>query len=478
MTPKPLRRPALVLLATLGLTAPGQGGRAQEAGAGKPLAIPKTWDDEEIASLQLPLPHPGLSPVHVRADYYYRIPVRPIYKSYPIYHPDKEPPGYLEWLRRQEPEITFDPPELRSEAEWVRAGEIVFDAPIGFASPTAFDNQICSFLEDVRDPEWYRFTRMPLAEGGVLPFFRYVVRKKGLVELGELSCATCHTRVMPDRTVIKGAQGNFPFDRAVAWSFRRRVTPEIVRSAIRQIFTVPGLEPDPLADLLRKPVDEMAALFEAIPPGVLARHGSSPFSPPVVPDLIGIKEFHYLDRTGLVQHRGVEDFMRYAALNQGADDLASFAGFIPAGEDLKKLPAPGTQSRYSDEQLYALAKYLYALEPPPNPNVPKPDDEDGKALVALGRSAIRREMCDRCHRPPLYTNNMLMPVEGFKVPEEHRRDLKLRIMGEAIDTDPGLTLRTRRGTGYYKVPSLKGVWYRGPFGHDGSCATLAVISDN
>ena len=27
-------------------------------------------------------------------------------------------------------------------------------------------------------------------------------------------------------------------------------------------------------------------------------------------------------------------------------------------------------------------------------------------------------------------------------------------------------------TGYYKVPSLKGVWYRGPFEHNGSVATL------
>ena len=36
----------------------------------------------------------------------------------------------------------------------------------------------------------------------------------------------------------------------------------------------------------------------------------------------------------------------------------------------------------------------------------------------------------------------------------------------------GLALRTRRGTVYYKVPSLKGVWYRGPFEHNGSVMTL------
>ena len=33
-------------------------------------------------------------------------------------------------------------------------------------------------------------------------------------------------------------------------------------------------------------------------------------------------------------------------------------------------------------------------------------------------------------------------------------------------------MQAMRGTGYYKVPSLKGVWYRGPFEHNASIATL------
>jgi hypothetical protein len=41
-----------------------------------------------------------------------------------------------------------------------------------------------------------------------------------------------------------------------------------------------------------------------------------------------------------------------------------------------------------------------------------------------------------------------------------------------VGTDPNLALRTRKGTGFYKVPSLRGVWYRGGFGHDGSVTTL------
>jgi hypothetical protein len=42
----------------------------------------------------------------------------------------------------------------------------------------------------------------------------------------------------------------------------------------------------------------------------------------------------------------------------------------------------------------------------------------------------------------------------------------------SVGTDPTLALKSRRGTGYYKVPSLKGVWYRGPFEHNGSVMTL------
>jgi hypothetical protein len=41
-----------------------------------------------------------------------------------------------------------------------------------------------------------------------------------------------------------------------------------------------------------------------------------------------------------------------------------------------------------------------------------------------------------------------------------------------VGTDAGLALKTRKGTGLYKIPSLRGVWYRGLFGHDGSVRTL------
>jgi hypothetical protein len=307
---------------------------------------------------------------------------------------------------------------------------------------------------------------------GALPFVQYMIRKKGVIEVGQGSCGTCHTRVMPDGSVIKGAQGNFSPQRMFAYRVRRDAArardPEEYLAFLRNFqkrafYAPPGLRLDLPEDHMS--IDEIASSIEAFIPGVAARErGRGPIQ---VPDLIGIKDRRYLDRIGLQQHRSIADMMRYAALNQGAQRLASYDGFIPADSPrFQQLPPPDKAmsiGRYSDEQLYALSLYLYSLRPPPNPN--KFDD-----VAARGQKVFAREGCAGCHTPPLYTNNKLTPSDGFTIPPEHRA--KYDILPVSVGTDPNLTLKTRRGTGYYKVPSLKGVWYRGMFPHDGSCATL------
>jgi hypothetical protein len=75
-----------------------------------------------------------------------------------------------------------------------------------------------------------------------------------------------------------------------------------------------------------------------------------------------------------------------------------------------------------------------------------------------------------CHTPPLYTNNKLTLAEGFTPPP--RAEEKYDIVPISVGTDPNLALKTRRGAGYYKVRSLKGVWYRSRFGHGSWCARL------
>ncbi len=415
--------------------------------------IPKTWDAVARATLEVPHPNPSYSPVAVPVEYYYRVPVRPVYKTYPVYAPGREPAQYQEWLEKQEPQVIFDPVRLRSPSDWIRAGEQVFDAPFGF-------NFVIS-VADVRSAAWFEHVRPPLTKAGIMTFATYVIRQKGKVELGTFACAMCHTRVLPDGTVIKGAQGNFPIDRANAFGFRH-AAPQVVRYVYRTLSGAPWLNPDPADEANTLSPEEFAAQFDSAPAGVVVRHRTSMNYPVAIPDLIGVKNRRYLDRTGLVQHRGIGDLMRYAALNNEMDFLSKFGDFIPRGENFRSLPDPSTQLRYSEEQLYALSEYLYALKPPPNPNKPS-------ALTRRGQK-IFNGSCAGCHAPPFYTNNKLTPARGFTVPEQDKK--KYDVMMVEIGTDPGLTLSTRRGTGYYKVPSLQGVWYRGPFEHSGSVATL------
>lgn len=415
-----------------------------------------------MRELELPLPRPQYSLRLVSSEYYYRIPVRPVYKTYPVYARDREPTGYLDRLRQQTPAVVFDGATLNTEEDWIRAGELVFDAPISMEIPISID--------DVRDPKFLKQTGVPIAPDGTIPALRYVVRKKGTVELGSFACGMCHTRVQMDGTVIKGAQGNFPGDRVVAFTLRQFAAKDpdqalkTARQVARSLVQTPWSKPDALNESwFNAPFEEHLAHYEAIPPGVFLRHRSSVLAPTQLPDLIGIMGRRYLDKSGLQQHRSLVDLMRYAALNQGADDLGDYGGFIPASPDFRTPVDPATQERYSDEQLYALALYLYSIEPPTNPN-----RRDG--LAQRGAKVFEAQGCAGCHTPPLYTNNKLLPAPGFKIPKEHRT--KYDILDVRIGTDPILTMQTRRGTGYYKVPSLKGVWYRGPFEHSGSVATL------
>ena len=445
--------------------------------AGQPFRpfIPQTWDD--LRSFDVPLADRAHSPEEVSWDYYYRVPWRAIYKSYPVYAPAHEPPGYFAWLQQQEPQVLWGldregrshRPELEKEADWVAAGELVFDAPIAFDTDPWGASVVG--VEEVRKPAWYSATGTPVGADGVMPFTRYVIRKKGVVELGQQSCGMCHTRVMPDGAIVKGAQGNFPFDRAAAFALEKLApgaeNPEPVLARVRQFlrsaFGAPWLKPAPEGRLGEMSLEEIVAALRAIPPGVIDRTGSSPFHPIQTPDLIGVKDRLYLDHTGLAQQNSIADFVRYAALNQDMKGLARYGDFIPEGINFRTLPDPKSRSRYLDEELYALACCVYSLAPPANPNLFDASSERGQKIFA-------REGCARCHTPPLYSNNKLTLAEGFTPSAEMRKDYEIELA--SIGTDPNLALGTRRGTGFHKVPSLKGLWYHGMFPHDGSCATL------
>jgi mono/diheme cytochrome c family protein len=290
----------------------------------------------------------------------------------------------------------------------------------------------------------------------------FVIRRKGVVESTIGTCASCHSQRQPDGTFLSGAPS------LNANLFARVDLPpslETQRNEMRALFSTPWLNPDPNMELLN-PLTREEIDGWRIPPAVTHRIGSSLHYPVRIPSLIGIGDRKYFDASGRHRHRSIGDLMRYAALADisfGIESYQRYGDFIPRGDGFKTLPDPKSLVRFSDAQLYALALYLYSLKPPPNPN--RPD-----STSAAGERVFRREGCANCHTPPLYTNNKLIPADGFSVPLEHRG--KYDILDVRIGLDSYSTLHTRRGSGYYKVPSLKDLWLRPVLEHNGSVTTL------
>jgi len=283
---------------------------------------------------------------------------------------------------------------------------------------------------------------------------------------------------MDNGDVIVGAQGNHPFDASFGYFMKKLNIPaNLVNNGIYQLVETPWVEDLKEKIMALTQEDDIAALMAA-PNGVISRQGMAFGFPLRVPSLIGIKDQKYLDNTGLMRNRGPADLMRYAALNQGMDLVTSYNGFIPMGiNDFSELPptdewrnAFGYDAfRYSDAQLYALTQFIYSLKSPDNPQ------HFSAEILQRGKMIFEEQGCVTCHTPPLYTNNMLTPAIGFEPPEWHFE--KYDVFNVSVETDPTTALKSRRGTGYYKIPSLLGVWYRGPFFHNGELATLEDVMD-
>jgi cytochrome c553 len=417
--------------------------------------IPRAWDDKEVARVEVPLVQRDRSPRYLTAEQYYALKIRPIYRSYPAYVKGREPARYREWLKQRDPEVIFDASGLRTKEDWIQAGKLVFDYGVSFR-PAPAETPPISRLH------------APVSPDGTLPPRprRLSLRRPSERRGGVVACARCHTRVMADGSLVEGAQGSIGFPQPDATlAALREATPESVRRSVDRewrVFGAPwvmGRE----AFEAENTNDEIIRRLAAARSGVLACQGTSTAHPPHIPSLIGVEDIRYLDATGLGHHRSLGDLMRYAIINEGLDTMAHYGDFEPSTgvEDASFSGEPGT--RFSDEQLYALSLYVYSLKPPANPN-----SVDDRSL--RGQRIFQREGCPACHAPPLYTNNKLTPAPGFQVPADILKNED--ILNISVGTNPTLALRMRRGTGFYKVPSLRGVWYRNAFGHGGQAETL------
>ena len=150
------------------------------------------------------------------------------------------------------------------------------------------------------------------------------------------------------------------------------------------------------------------------------------FNPYAFPDFGGIADMPYLHHTANWYHRGV------ATLAIRVETV-----FM-------------TRGRVSDRPprvlMWALAEYLRSLPPPPPVAEPSPQSE-------RGRQVFEAEGCDACHEPPLFTTTSRPTLDE-------------------IGTDPAAGRSRLRGTGYWRVPSLRGVGGNAPYLHHGAFATL------
>jgi len=396
---------------------------------------------------------------------YYATPVDNL-RTYPVYHPDYQPKGYLESLKALGPRPLIEPEKLKTKHDWLKAGRRVFDE-LDIVEYRTNDPRAIAWVGDaaaVAEGE------TPVTRDGVLPVYRWVVVESGELKLSMANCAVCHVRLMDDKTILRGAPGNLAsggaafgaaIDIMLAQDIAQKQLPPGESAYVA--FGVPWRKDDVHARLKAMKDEEVEGTLNEGPssPGTFNRFNGSPYWTTRFADLIGVKDRRYLDATATHANRGPADIARYGILVQFADDGSVGPHHVMSAEQRKRR----LRVRPADEAMYALGLYIYSLEPPKSPH---PFDDQAKR----GQKIFEAEGCTECHTPPIYTNNKLVAVPGFEPPMDDPATQRLDISKRRVGTDPGLALKTRKGTGYYKIPSLRGLWYRGLHEHSGSVSSL------
>lgn len=434
-----------------------------------PVQPPRIWDDRQLADWATPIAALNLRPVHYTSAEYYRVPADNL-RTYPVYHPGSEPPGYWEELQKKKPEPLVDAAKIRTREDWVSAGARAFLELDHFWSRTSDP----AIIARARDPRSFEGV-LKLPDGSaVRP--RWVVTPQGVM-LSSPACTGCHVSVRADGTVMFGGPGG-PRPRgtpllipqgtgvlaanAPAALQRFFVGDSLPMLAWRQ-FTVPWAPDERIERWRTAPAQELGGLA-ANAPGITNRPHGSPYYATKIIDLHALRYSRYVDATATHRLRGPEDVARYAAFVTGTDPMEFGPHRILSDEQRR------VRFRYADEVLYAIGMYLMSLEPPKNPDRAPAD------VLGRGEQIFRREGCVNCHTPPTYTSGKLTLAQGWEPPPNHpSSDDIVRV---SVGTDPGLALKTRKGTGFYKIPSLRGVWYRPRLLHDGSVTSLEEMFDS
>jgi cytochrome c5 len=277
---------------------------------------------------------------------------------------------------------------------WVALGREVF-----FGYPLRVEVFMDYALEH---PEVGERVGVRAGSDGDYPGVRLFTNVDGKPALG-ITCAVCHASVGERGQVLVGEA-------------RRAFDYGALRIAYHEAT---GTRVDP--DLVRR--------MKTWGPGRADVTEDDDEDPVAIPDLWGLRHQTALTQAGTIKHLGPT----VLAIRQETQLLHS---------NHQKVRPPRVLA-------YALAMFLYSLQPPRPGGAPSTTDAK---LVTRGQALFEEEGCRTCHSN-----------EAFGGPP---------VPADRVGTDRALAFGTARGTGKYRPPALLHVAAAAPYFHHGAVSTL------
>jgi cytochrome c5 len=294
-------------------------------------------------------------------------------------------------------------PELPAERLWderrptTQAGWVALGRRVFFEFPLRAEVALEHALLRADNAAGAAALGVERAASGELPGIVVFADVDGQRRLG-ITCAICHTAVK-DGVVVAGAA-------------RRRFDLGALRlDYYRETGT--ALDPD------------LARRMATWGPGRADVTEDDDEDPVAIPDLWGLREETFLTQAGTIRHVG--------------------PAALAIRQETQLLHASALRIRPPRELAWALAMYLYSLEPPPA----RAADVDARG------AALFDEHCRTCHASAIGGGD---PIPVAKV-----------------GTDPALANGRARGTGRYRVAPLLRVADGAPYLHDGSVPSLELL---
>ena len=276
-------------------------------------------------------------------------------------------------------------------AEWIALGRRVF---LGYPMRAEV------FMEyALTQPELAASVGIERAADGSIPGLVVFQDVDGEQRVG-ISCAICHASVRDGAVVLGRARRTFDYGR--------------LRVTYDQIHGVPT---DP--NQMRR----MASWG----PGRADVTEDTDEDPVSIPDLWGLRHQRWLTQAGTIKH----DSPLALAIRQETQ-------LVDSNHQLIRPPR---------ELAWALAMFIYSLEPPARPVASSP-------AIARGEQVFEKT-CKKCHANASHGGAL--------------------IAATTIATDPALATGRGRGTGKYRVPGLVRVADGAPYLHHGAVGSLAEL---